>query len=241
MSASAAVPLHTYSPSALPRCKECGATLTRPDGKYCGNHRYLALQQARTPTYQPTDLIDGVIREAYKRYLDNNDRRAIGRAALKIRWPKHQVHRRAARLGLVQVKEPRWSEAEEQLLRRWGHLTDGTVCRKLHESGFDRSVNAVHLKMARLRVKQNLEGYSANSLAAAFGRDRHVIARWIERKWLTAERRGTERVSAQGGDSYWIKREDVKAFIFRYPDEVDLRKVEKWWFLDLLTDGRICR
>jgi site-specific DNA-cytosine methylase len=33
----------------------------------------------------------------------------------------------------------------------------------------------------------------------------------------------------------------VRDFGCRCPDEIDLKKVEKFWFLDLLTDGRICR
>ncbi len=28
-------------------------------------------------------------------------------------------------------------------------------------------------------------------------------------------------------------------FVLKHPDEIDLRKVEKWWFLDLVTAGRI--
>ena len=56
---------------------------------------------------------------------------------------------------------------------------------------------------------------------------------------LRATRRGTERTERQGGDTYWIAHKAVHAFVLTYPDEIDLRKVEKWWFLDLLTAGRI--
>jgi len=38
-----------------------------------------------------------------------------------------------------------------------------------------------------------------------------------------------------------IRREDVRIFLFTHLDEWDLRKVEKWWFLGLITDGRASR
>jgi hypothetical protein len=59
---------------------------------------------------------------------------------------------------------------------------------------------------------------------------------------LRATLRGTDRTEIQGGDTFWITQIAVRDFVLSYPDEVDLRKVEKWWFLDLVTNGRIgCR
>ena len=56
--------------------------------------------------------------------------------------------------------------------------------------------------MKRLRIKQNLDGYSANALALAFGVDSHKVTHWIQRNMLRATRRGTERTERQGGDTY---------------------------------------
>jgi len=71
--------------------------------------------------------------------------------------------------------------------------------------------------------------------------DSHKVTRWIGAGLLEAERRGTARTELQGGDTWLIFRAEVKEFVLRCPDEYDLGKVEKWWFLDLITDGRICR
>lgn len=125
------------------------------------------------------------------------------------------------------------------LLERWGHLSDGVIQRKLRAAGFHRSFNAVHLKMKRLKIKQNLDGYSANALALALGVDGHKVTYWINRRMLKATRRETERTELQGGGIYWITHRAVHDFVLAYPDEIDLRKVEKWWFLDLVTAGRI--
>jgi len=56
---------------------------------------------------------------------------------------------------------------------------------------------------------------------------------------LRATRRGTDRTEAQGSDTYWITHPAVRDFVLRYPDEIDLARVEKIWFVDLVTAGRI--
>ena len=79
------------------------------------------------------------------------------------------------------------------------------------------------------------------ALAAAFGVDAHKVCTWIHRGLLRADRRGTDRTRQQGGDTWWIPISSVRKFILRAPEEIDLARVEKFWFLDLLTGGKICR
>lgn len=45
---------------------------------------------------------------------------------------------------------------------------------------------------------------------------------------LRASQRSTHRTEQQGGDTFWITQNAVRAFVLVYPDQVDLRKVEKW-------------
>lgn len=186
--------------------------------------------------------MDDEIRDAYRLYVDYNNRKAIGSCARKLGVPKWLVTRRGGALGLARVKERVWSTEEVALLERLGHLTDAVIQRKLKAAGFHRSVNGIHLKLKRLRIKQNLDGYSACSLGTALGVDSHKVTNWIRRKMLRATLRGTDRTGQQGGDTFWITQNAARDFVFVYPDEVDLHKVEKWWFLDLVTNGRIgCR
>ena len=209
------------------------AILAQPTFPPCPSSR------ATRGKYCFTPVMDEEIRRAYHLFLDYNNRRAIGACARKLQVPRWLVSRRAALLGLTRTKEPEWNADEIALLERWGHLTDAVIQRKLKAAGFQRSMNAIHLKMKRLHIKQNLEGYSAYALATAFGVDGHKITSWINRKMLNAIRRGTARTESQGGDTYWIMHKAVREFVLAYPDEIDLRKVEKWWFLDLVTAGRI--
>lgn len=186
-----------------------------------------------------TPAMDDLVRAAYRQYRVFSNRKAIGNCARKLGIPRWIVNRRGRDLGLAQTKEALWSDAEIAVLERWGHLTDAVIQRKLKAAGYSRSNTAIHLKVKRLRIKQNLDGYSAWSLAQALGVDSHKVSLWIRRKLLQATLRGTRRTEAQGGDSYWITHKAVRDFVLRCPDEIDLAKVEKMWFLDLVTAGRL--
>lgn len=189
--------------------------------------------------YVSTPLIDAAIREAYQRQRQG-DRTALKSVSYRLGWSRSAVCKRGAELGVTRAKEHPWTLKEEDLLERYGHLAPSGIQRQLAAAGSFRSIAAIQIKLNRTHIKQNLEGYSASSLARALGVDVHKISLWIRRGLLSAERRGTDRTETQGGDTWWISDRAAKRFILRSPDEIDLARVEKIWFLDLLTGGRIC-
>src|SRR5579862_6911816 len=107
--------------------------------------------------YWFTPAMDEEIRSAYHLFIEDNNRRAIGACARKLRLPRWMITRRAAILGLARIKEPEWSIAEIIVLEQCGHLTPAVIRRKLRAKGFRRSANAIRLKIGRMRIKQNLE------------------------------------------------------------------------------------
>ncbi len=189
--------------------------------------------------YLPTEPIDSAIREAYLKQRQG-DRLALKAVSRKLGWSRSAVCKRGAELGVTRAKERPWTSTEEDLLERCGHLAPSGIRRQLAAAGSFRSIAAIQVKLNRTRIKQNLQGYSANSLADALGVDVHKILLWIRRGMLRAERRGTERTPSQGGDTWWISDRAVRRFVLRAPEEIDLARVEKIWFLDLLTGGKIC-
>jgi hypothetical protein len=188
--------------------------------------------------YVPTSEIDAVIREAYHKQRQG-DRQALTLASRRLGWSRNAVCKRGAELGVTRTKERPWAPWEEDLLERFGHLAPSGIRRQLAAFGSFRSIAAIQVKLTRARIKQNLDGYSANSLAIAMGVDVHKTLAWIRRGLLSAERRGTNRNESQGGDTWWISHRAVKRFVLRAPEEIDLARVEKIWFLDLLTGGKI--
>ncbi len=189
--------------------------------------------------YRPTAQIDERIREAYLN-LRMGDRSAIKTVSWQLGWTSSAVCKRGAELGLARAKERVWSEREERVLARFGHLAPTGIQRKLAEAGFSRSVAAIQIKLTRNRIKSNLDGYSACQLADALGVEAKKVLRWIQQGVLKAERRGTDRLPQQGGDIWWISDASLRRFILRFPGEIDLARVEKIWFLSLLTKGKLC-
>jgi hypothetical protein len=189
--------------------------------------------------YHPTPQTDYLIRDAYQRQRQG-DRSALKSVSHHLGWTRSAVCKRGAELGVARVKEKEWSDQEQRILAQFGHLAPTGIRRKLADAGFSRSVAAIQVKLNRDRIKSNLDGYSACQLADALGVDVRKVLKWIQQEALNAERRGTDRTPEQGGDIWWISDRSVRRFVLRYPQEIDLARVEKMWFLNLLTDGRLC-
>jgi len=107
--------------------------------------------------------------------------------------------------------------------------------KKLKQKGYSRTEMGIKLKRKRMRFLQNLNGYSARSVALCFGIDEHSVIRWIKQGWLKAKRRGTERTEANGGDMYFIKNQWIRKFIKESVAVIDFRKIDKYWLIDLLS------
>jgi hypothetical protein len=204
--------------------------------------RRFASAPARKTTrkYHFTEQIDQLIRAAY---LERGKSRALPGLkplARKLGLPDWALKKRARELGLARTKEKPWSEPELAILARYSWMSDERIRLKLKSAGFLRTVTGIHLKLKRMKFKHDAGFYSANGLASAFGIDSHVVSRWIRSGSLRARVRGTAREPSQNGDIYLIHEKDVRRFIIEHPTEIDLRKVDQLWFLDLITNGLVC-
>ena len=189
--------------------------------------------------YVFTDQIDRLIRESYHNRRDEKTRFNIRSLANKVGMPHWALKKRARELGLARTKELPWNEGELAILSRYAWMSDERIRLKLKAAGHARTVTAVHLKLKRMRFKHDGSFYSAYSLAQALGIDPHAVTRWIKSGHLKAKFRGTARGPQQNGDSYLIQEKDVRRFILEHPTDIDLRKVDQLWFLDLITNGLV--
>jgi hypothetical protein len=161
----------------------------------------------------------------------------IRKLADQVGIPHWALKKRARELGLARTKEKPWSEAELAILARYAWMSDEHIRLKLKAAGYARTVTGIHLKLRRMRFKSDPSFYSGKGLVDALGIDSHVVTRWIKAGHLRAQLRGTKRTEQQGGDIYLIREKDVQRFILEHPSEIDLRKVDQLWFLDLITNG----
>ena len=193
----------------------------------------------RRRKYVFTDQIDQLIRAVYLNHRDGKTRIGIPPLAKNVGIPHWALKKRARELGLARTKELPWSEAELAILSRYPWMSDERICLKLKAAGYSRTVIGIHLKLKRMRFKHDGSFYSAYSLAQALGIDPHAVTRWIKSGHLKAKFRGTARGPQQNGDSYLIQEKDVRRFILEHPTDIDLRKVDQLWFLDLITNGLV--
>lgn len=185
--------------------------------------------------YATSDHIDASIRHVYQTKPGKN---AIGALARAVGRPRWWVSKRAQKLGLVtpRFKEPDWTDEETTIVSDAAHKSPKALRGMLKRRGFERTETAIIIKLKRLGcTREDPDHYTAAGLAGLMGIDTKTVTRWIEKGWLKADRRGTERTAIQGGDQWWIHRRAVRRFIVENVAVVDLRKVDKFWAVDLLA------
>jgi hypothetical protein len=184
-----------------------------------------------------TPEMDAVIRRVYR--TEGTGSGEVRELARRLGLPRWKVSRRALELGVREskIKESPWSETELRILERNAHLSPQRISIRLARVGYRRTATAVTLKLKRLRLRSNLNGMSARQTAECFGVDAKTVTRWISLGLLRADRRGTERVAEQGGDMWFIREKYLRRFVLENLNQVDLRKVDKYWFVDLITGG----
>ncbi|WIW89590.1 hypothetical protein K3M67_06425 [Sphingobium sp. V4] len=189
----------------------------------------------RRQRWTSSDHIDSVIRRTYQRTPAKGEIDALAVAVNRPRW---WVTKRASKLGLVtpRFKEPAWTEAERDILHDNFHRSAKTVQRILKRAGFVRTETAITVMGKRLgATREDPHHVTAHGLATLMGVGAKTVTGWITRGLLRARRRGTERTVAQGGDQHWIHLRDVRSFIIDNAAVVDIRKVDKFWFIDLVA------
>ena len=93
-------------------------------------------------------------------------------------------------------------------------------------------VRAKRIGLSRRRT----DVLSATGAAKILGVDsKWITARCIDGS-LAASKRGTLRLVQQGGDTWAIQPTDLRRYIMDRLEEVDIRKVDKFAFVALLTD-----
>ncbi len=185
--------------------------------------------------YEFTPELDERIRNTYRQ---TPRRGAVKELATRLRLPRWRVSKRAREIGAYEpiLKEKPWSDQELHILEQRSHLTPDRIQIALKKAGYKRSITGIIVKRKRMRFLQNLKGMSAHQCAECFGLGcSKTVTRWIEKGWLKAERRGTKRIEENGGDMYFIKEKHLRQFVVENIGLIDIRKVDKFWFVDLLV------
>lgn len=173
-----------------------------------------------------TEAQDAFLRREYDPAVKDRAQRIADRLGM----PRWAVNRRAVALGLSRPKDRPWSDADKDYLETNYHRTSMTAM----VSRLRRSPTAIKLKAKRLGFRKYDEGYTASSLAEALGVDPHWVLARLRSGKLQATQRRTDRRAEQGGDSWLITDEALLEYLREHPYDVDLHKVDSFWFMDLI-------
>jgi len=222
-------------------CEAEGRLLRQQKPKYCNRKcksKGMSLEYLGYSLRPAKHIITPhMVAQIKKVYQENTGNGEVNELARRLGLPRWKVNRYAISQGwvAVQKREPAWTDRELRILEQSAHLQPNRIRLHLKRIGHNRTETAIAIKRKRLRLLQNLQGQSANQLAECFGIDAKTVTRWIQGGHLKARRRGTARTALQGGDMWFIKDLWVRQFILSCPEFVDLRKVDKFWFIDILT------
>jgi len=174
-------------------------------------------------------------------YLDGVGDGEVAALAEKIGVPRTKVSNTARAHGWVKKKRCSdyryyWVEKELAIVQGMPDHSPTAVQRRLKKYGFHRSVSGIEIQRAKLRVLANRSGVSAHDLAMCMGIDEHGVLALIRTKKLEAKRAiGYEGPRVR----YLIKPEDIRRYIIDYLPEVDITKCDKYWLVDILTEGKM--
>jgi len=185
---------------------------------------------------RPAD-IDERIRHEWA-LLDGKKRGEVGALAERLGVPRWWLSTRAKRLRLTvpHRKEPDWTAAEIALMSKVP-LHDLRRCAEIfRQHGYARTATAIAVKATRLALSRAFrDALSACAAAKVLGVDTKTVIREILMGDLAAEKRPTARLPQQGGDPWAITPAALRRYILDHADRVDLRKVEKFAFLQIVA------
>jgi hypothetical protein len=183
-----------------------------------------------------TPEMDKELHHTYRINTDSKPR--LQNLAKKFNMPRWALYQRALKIGAVtssHQKKP-WEDKEIKILEKYARYAPLTIKKKLEKAGFQRSMASIVLKRKRMKLLSNLEGMSACLCAEFLGIDLHWVLNYIRQGLLKAE---IIRHDRQGKANYFIREKDLRRFIINNPDLIDLRKVEKFYFIELVANGQV--
>ncbi|WP_434712965.1 hypothetical protein NMA58_08250 [Rhizobium sp. YTUHZ045] len=183
--------------------------------------------------------LDAQIREEWQK-LDAGKKGVVNDLADRLGLPRWWLTKRLTHLGLTtrHKKEPPWTAAEDELMKRAPlHMPD-KAAKMFREHGFIRSPTAIVVRAKRLNLSRRAarEELSATKAGNILGVDIKFITGRILAGELPATKREDKRRAQQGGSAWDVKPSDLRKWILDNIDQVDLRKVDKVPFIMLIAE-----
>ena len=145
------------------------------------------------------------------------------------------VRGQVANMGLSKKTDrKRWDDRQDgKLVELITQYAPATVAKMMH-----RGVNSVVLRAKRLGLSRRVRDgwYTKREVCEILGVDHKWVQRRIDNGELKAAYNNPDRKPQQGGMAYWrIQEEDLRAYIRRYPQELNGHNVDLIQIVDILV------
>jgi hypothetical protein len=197
------------------------------------------MQQKKSRSREQFAELDARIAEMWPTLeIPKGELNGMNELARLLGEPRWLVTQRARRLGLTRPrkKEPKWTAAEDDLMKRVP-LHDPEKCSEIFRAhGFARTATAIMVRSKRINLSRRQKGtYSGTSAAKVLGWDNKTVCEYCLKGLIKSGRRKTKRLPQQGGDPHSIERADLRQFVIDNLELIDFRKVDKFAMVDLLV------
>ena len=188
------------------------------------------------PKYEFTSDMDWEILHTYSINADSKPR--VINLARKFNMPRWAIYQRALKISAVKSshQKKQWEKEEVNMLKQYARYEPQTIKKKFEKAGFERSIASIVLKRKRMRLLSNLQGMSACLCSEFLGVDLHWALKHIRSGLLKAQK---IRQDSQGKVNYYIKENNLRKFILNNPKLIDIRRVEKYYFIELVANGKV--
>lgn len=174
-----------------------------------------------------------IIREAYRQDKGRNCALIamdILRSRLDLQFTESDIARQAALLGLCQPrKTASWSSEEDSFLTENAGLSKTELVRSFRRKFDSHTTSAIVARIEHLggiRILRKQTGFTAEELAQHLHVGKRTLETWTTTGSLHASRNGRE---------WRYSKQDVKVFVAKYPELIDIHKIDKYWLIGILT------
>lgn len=182
--------------------------------------------------YVLSDADRNLLRAVYGNPAYGNISESIDYLVEKLHAPRTTIKNWAHKMGLARTRDNQWTHEELAYLEEYYQKPAGKRASiKSIANYLGRTEAAVRIKAKRMKFRRaQSDTYTMYALADALGCDHHKVERWIKRGWLVA-RRDLSRDNGQ----YAISPKDIRRLIIEHPTEIDHRRADWIWLLDILV------
>lgn len=150
----------------------------------------------------------------------------------RIPVPRRTIKGWGRKMGLARIRDDHWTPEDLAYLEEYYQKPSGKRAGiKDIAQRLGRTESAVRLKAKRMKFRR-IQGdtYTICALADALGCDFHKVERWIANGWLNAP---LDKSRENG--QHAISPSEIRRFIITYPSEIDHRRADWLWLLDILV------